>query len=58
MVVHRNKSARLQGIQETVTFVVEALVEVVVLSQSWRLLGFFHHATYQLFVYYLHISSS
>ena len=55
MVVHRNKSTRLQGIQETVTFVIKTLVEVVVLSQSWRFLGFFHNTTNQLLVYYLHI---
>ena len=40
MVMHWDKSARLQRIEESVALVIEALMEVIVLPQSWRLLGF------------------
>ena len=38
MVVYWNLSARLQGIEETVAFVLKTLMKVVVHSQPW---GFF-----------------
>ena len=34
--MHRDKSTRFQGIEETVTLVLEALVEVVVHSFSYQ----------------------
>lgn len=35
MMMHRNESTWLQGIEETVTLILKALVEVVVHPQSW-----------------------
>ena len=40
MVMYRNKCAWFQGIKESVALVLQTLMKVVVLPQSWRLLGF------------------
>ena len=41
MVMHRNKCAWFQCVEETVALVLQTLMKVVVLPQSRRLLGFF-----------------
>jgi len=56
MVMYWDKSAWLQGIEETMTLILKAFVEVIVLPQSWGFLSLFHHDVYQLVVYYLHAS--
>ena len=56
MMMHRYKCARLQTIEEAMTLIIEAFMEVIVHPQSWRLLGLLCHAINQIIVYYLHFS--
>ena len=55
MMMHRNQRAWFQSIKETMAFVIEALVKVVVHSQPRRTLCLVSHFLYQLLVYDFHI---
>ena len=54
MVMYRNLRAWLQSIEETVTFVLKALMKVVVHPEPWRLLGLVGQVIHQLIIYNLH----
>ena len=56
MMVHWYKCAWLKTIKKTMTLIIETFMEVVVLSQSWGLLGLLCHAINQIIVYDFHFS--
>ena len=56
MMMHRYKCARLQTIEEAMTLIIEAFMEVIVHPQSRRLLGLLCHAINQIIVYDFHFS--
>lgn len=58
VMVDGDNGAHLQGIEETVTLVIEALVKVVVLAQAGRGFGLLYHFVNQLVVNNLHGSDN
>ena len=56
MMMHRYKCARLQTIEEAMTLIIEAFMEVIVHPQMRGLLGLLCHAINQIIVYDFHFS--